>query len=63
MIPCDPGYYCVRKNNTMVRTICPEGYYCPSATAVPHLCEGNGTCPEGSSSPSAAIKNCDAGYF
>ena len=47
----------------MVVTICPEGFYCPSGTAVPHQCEGNGTCPEGSSSPTAAIKNCDAGFY
>ncbi len=58
---CDGGYYCVwdSTTNTIVKTICPSGYYCPIGSSSPTVCTTGYVCPEGSIRPA----KCPYGSF
>lgn len=60
---CLAGTYCPEGgSSTGVPLVCPLGYYCTEATAVPALCDFAGyLCPAGSSSPTGT--QCNAGRF
>ena len=44
---------------TIVKTICPSGFYCPTGTSVPTKCPAYAICPEGSGRPI----QCPTGSF
>ena len=57
---CEGGFYCVTSESSSNPNICPEGHFCPNATAFPHLCvDGTYQDEPGSSS----CDPCPAGMY
>ncbi|KAL8432734.1 hypothetical protein Efla_004403 [Eimeria flavescens] len=50
-MPCPAGTYCTSEGLSEAGDQCPQGYFCPSGTAVPRKCLQGTWCPDGSGEP------------